>query len=145
MRWVCRHDFRLTQPERLVMSSWRAAAQGSSLSPLTKKGSISLCSRIFTVASLGALPFDDREERLLRLRTIARARSFLWMEWYLELEEKVAERKLVTKAKALLETRHGMSEEEAHLQLQAISRKTRKPVREVARELIDPASTRTIP
>src|ERR1035438_9743131 len=33
-----------------------AAAQGSSLSPLTKKGSNSLNSRIFTVASLGALP-----------------------------------------------------------------------------------------
>ena len=32
------------------------AAQGSSLSPLTKNGSISLYSRIFTVASLGALP-----------------------------------------------------------------------------------------
>ena len=33
------------------------AAQGSSLSPLTKKGSISLYSRIFTVGFLGALPW----------------------------------------------------------------------------------------
>jgi hypothetical protein len=35
---------------------------------LTKKGSISWYSRIFTVASLGALPYAIREERLLRLR-----------------------------------------------------------------------------
>jgi hypothetical protein len=52
-----------------------------------------------------------------------------------ELEQKVAERKLVTQAKAVLQRLHGMSEEEAHLQLQATSRKTRKPVKEVAREL----------
>jgi hypothetical protein len=38
-----------------------AAAQGSSVSPLRKKGSISLYSRIFTVASLGALPCAIRK------------------------------------------------------------------------------------
>jgi hypothetical protein len=52
-----------------------------------------------------------------------------------ELEEKVAERKLITQAKAVLQSLHGLSEEEAHVRLQAISRKTRKPVKEVAREL----------
>jgi hypothetical protein len=58
-------------------------------------------------------------------------------EIYRELEDKVAERKLVTQAKGVLESLHGMSEEQAHLQLQAISRQTRKPVKDVARELIE--------
>ncbi len=54
-----------------------AAAQGSSLSPLTKKGSISLYSRIFTVASLGALPCAIARNACSDCATIARARSFL--------------------------------------------------------------------
>ena len=54
-----------------------------------------------------------------------------------ELEEKIAERKLVTQAKAVLQGLHGMSEEQAHLQLQTISRKTRKPIKDVAQELIE--------
>src|ERR1017187_8596975 len=61
-----------------------AAAQGSSLSPLTKKGSISLYSRIFTVASLGALPCAIARNACSDCATIARARSFLWIEWYLD-------------------------------------------------------------
>src|SRR5271156_5517251 len=61
-----------------------AAAQGSSLSPLTKKGAISLYSRIFTVASLGALPCAIARNACSDCATIARARSFLWIEWYLD-------------------------------------------------------------
>src|SRR6202030_2002463 len=59
-------------------------AQGSSLSPLTKKGSISLYSRIFTVASLGALPCAIARNACSDCATIARAMSFLWIEWYLD-------------------------------------------------------------
>src|SRR5580658_10206825 len=61
-----------------------AAAQGSSLSPSTKNGSISLYSRIFTVASLGALPCAIARNACSDCATIARARSFLWIEWYLD-------------------------------------------------------------
>src|ERR1700734_3132293 len=60
------------------------AAQGSSLSPLTKKGSISLYSRIFTVGFLGALPCAIARYACSDCATIARARSFLWIEWYLD-------------------------------------------------------------
>src|SRR5882672_9970481 len=59
-------------------------AQGSSLSPLMKKGSISLYSRTFTVASLGALPCVIARNACSDCATIARARSFLWIEWYLD-------------------------------------------------------------
>src|SRR5277367_5870563 len=61
-----------------------AAAQGSSHSPLRKKGSISLYSRIFTVGSLGALPCAIARNACSDCATIARARSFLWIEWYLD-------------------------------------------------------------
>src|ERR1700674_5089165 len=59
-------------------------AQGSSLSPLTKKGSISLYSRIFTVAFLGGSPCAIARNACSDCATIARARSFLWIEWYLD-------------------------------------------------------------
>src|SRR6266478_6566184 len=56
-----------------------AAVQGSSRSPLMKKGSMSLYSRIFTVVPLGALPCAIARA-CSDCATIARARSFLWIE-----------------------------------------------------------------
>jgi hypothetical protein len=80
----------------------------------------------------GAVDVVERHvESVLRSSQLTKALE----EMSRELEEKVAERKLVTQAKAVLQSLHGISEEEAHLQLQTISRKTRRPVREVAREL----------
>ena len=63
-----------------IQRKQRAAAQGSSLSPLTKKGSISLYSRIFTMGSFGALPCTIARNACSDCATIARARSFLWIE-----------------------------------------------------------------
>jgi AmiR/NasT family two-component response regulator len=54
-----------------------------------------------------------------------------------ELEEEIAERKLAAQAKAVLQRAFSMSEEEAHLHLRTISRKSRRPLKEVARELIE--------
>jgi hypothetical protein len=53
-----------------------------------------------------------------------------------ELEEEIAERKLTAQAKAVLQSVYNMSEEQAHLHLRTISRKSRRPLKEVARELI---------
>ena len=54
-----------------------------------------------------------------------------------ELEEEIAERKLTAQAKAVLKDAYRMSEEQAHLHLRTISRKTRRPLKEVALELIE--------
>ena len=54
-----------------------------------------------------------------------------------ELEEEIAERKLTAQAKAVLQNVYGMSEEQAHLHLRTISRKSRRALKEVARELIE--------
>jgi AmiR/NasT family two-component response regulator len=54
-----------------------------------------------------------------------------------EVEEEIAERKLTARAKAKLQCARGMSEEQAHRLLRAISRKSRRPLREIAREVIE--------
>jgi AmiR/NasT family two-component response regulator len=54
-----------------------------------------------------------------------------------ELEEEIAERKLTTQAKVVLQSAYSMSEEQAHLHLRTISRRSRKPLREIAREVIE--------
>jgi AmiR/NasT family two-component response regulator len=54
-----------------------------------------------------------------------------------ELEDEVEERRLTNRAKAILRSVHGMTEEEAHAHLRLTSRKTRRKLKEVAVELID--------
>lgn len=56
-----------------------------------------------------------------------------------ELEEEIAERELAAQAKAVLQGAHGISEEQAHVLLRQISRKSRRPLRQVAREVIEGA------
>ncbi len=54
-----------------------------------------------------------------------------------DLEEKVEERRLTNRAKAILQSAYGMSEEQAHTHLRQTSRKTRRKLRDVALDLID--------
>ena len=54
-----------------------------------------------------------------------------------ELEEEVEERRVTNRAKAILQTVHGMSEEQAHMYLRQTSRKTRKKLKDVAADLIE--------
>jgi hypothetical protein len=54
-----------------------------------------------------------------------------------ELEDELAERALAVKAKAVLQSQYGMSEEQAHVHLRLTSRRSRRPMREIARELIE--------
>jgi hypothetical protein len=54
-----------------------------------------------------------------------------------ELEEEVEERRVTNRAKAILQSVHGMSEEEAHAHLRQTSRKTRRKLKDVASDLIE--------
>ncbi len=54
-----------------------------------------------------------------------------------ELEEEVEERRLMGSAKAILQKSQGMSEEEAHAHLRVVSRKSRRRVKDVARQVIE--------
>jgi hypothetical protein len=59
-----------------------------------------------------------------------------------DLEDRLDERKLLVRAKALLQHALGITEEQAYLQLRVRSRTTRKRLRVVAQELIGAASAR---
>jgi hypothetical protein len=58
-----------------------------------------------------------------------------------DLEDRIAERSLMTRAKALLRNRTGMSEHEAYVHLRSVSRRTRKRMGDVARQFIEEASS----
>ena len=53
-----------------------------------------------------------------------------------DLEDQLATKRAVLRAKALLESRHGMSEEQAYFHLRVKSRSTRRRLSEVAQELL---------
>jgi AmiR/NasT family two-component response regulator len=53
-----------------------------------------------------------------------------------ELEQEVEERQLAAQAKHILQTLHGISEEQAHAQLRLASRKSRRRLRDVAQQVI---------
>jgi hypothetical protein len=57
-----------------------------------------------------------------------------------EIEQEIAERQLANRAKAVLQSRYGMSEDQAHVHLRLVSRKSRKRLRDVARDLLDAAA-----
>jgi len=59
-----------------------------------------------------------------------------------DLEDRLDERKLLVRAKAVLQRAYGMSEEQAYLQLRVRSRTSRKRLRVVAQELLGAAIAR---
>jgi hypothetical protein len=59
-----------------------------------------------------------------------------------ELEDELEERGLAAQAKAVLRQTEGLSETAAHVRLRMLSRKSRRPIREIALELIEHANQR---
>jgi hypothetical protein len=53
-----------------------------------------------------------------------------------QLEDEVEERRLAALAKGILQGTSGFTEEQAHAHLQALSRRSRRPLKDVAREVI---------
>ncbi len=53
-----------------------------------------------------------------------------------DLGQQIVERKLTSRAKAVLQTRYGLSEEQAHAHLRVVSRTSRKRLRDVAEAVI---------
>ena len=54
-----------------------------------------------------------------------------------EIEQELDERELTNRAKAVLQSRYGMSEDQAHVHLRLVSRKSRKRLRDVARDFLE--------
>jgi uroporphyrinogen-III synthase len=64
---------------------------------------------------------------------VARAKLY---EENLRLQEELRTRKIVERAKGILQRNHGLSEEEAYLRLRGESRRMRRPMRELAEAII---------
>ncbi len=82
-------------------------------------------------------PFDPKGLDAALQIAVARFQEFRKLqEEVSQLEEELATRKLVERAKGLLMKRYNLSEEEAHRVLQRRSMDTRKPMREVAEAVL---------
>ncbi len=82
-------------------------------------------------------PFDPKALEAALQIAVARFQEFRQLqEEVSQLEEELATRKLVERAKGLLMKHYGLSEEEAYRLLQRRSMDTRKPMREVAEAVL---------
>jgi ANTAR domain len=54
-----------------------------------------------------------------------------------EMEQQIAERALANRAKAVLQNRYGMSEDQAHVHLRLVSRQSRRRLSDVARDFLE--------
>ncbi len=78
------------------------------------------------------------EAMALHVECVLRARRFeaLLDQFARELEDQIEERKVISRAKSLLQDTHGLTEEEAHAQLRLSSRRSRRRLVDVAQQLI---------
>jgi hypothetical protein len=78
----------------------------------------------------------DAMERHVQAVLSARSLDRVLEELLHDLEQRTAERGLLAQAKTLLQNRKGLSEHQAHIQLRIASRRNRRRVGDVAREVI---------
>jgi hypothetical protein len=86
-----------------------------------------------------ARPEDAVETVLRHVEQVLRKRQVVdVLERMLrDAEDEVHERSLAGRAKAILQVVHGMSEEEAHLHLRTASRRSRRPIKEIAKSVVE--------
>jgi GAF domain-containing protein len=101
---------------------------------------------IANVGRLQPLPYTLREGAFLRSLSlplgalVSHSDTRRKLETEIEqLARKLADRKLLDRAKGVLQARHQWTEEQAYLHLRRSSRQRRIPMRQIAREVIDPA------
>lgn len=107
---------------------------------LTAYGDRTLVDRARRAGAMAYLVKPLREEELVPTIEMAlgRFRDLVVLSEKVEnLEESLEARKVVERAKGVLMQRLGLSEEEAFLRLQRTSRAARRPMREVAQEVLD--------
>jgi hypothetical protein len=82
------------------------------------------------------------ETMAVHVECVLRTRRFeqLLEQCARDLEDQIEERKVIAQAKSLLQTVHGVSEEEAYAQLRLSSRRSRRRIFEVAHQLIQQTS-----
>jgi ANTAR domain len=86
----------------------------------------------------GAPPRDAVDTIVRHVESVLRPGQFATVLKQLtdEIKQEIAERELANRAKAILQSRYGMSEDQAHVHLRLVSRKSRKRLRDVARDVL---------
>jgi hypothetical protein len=81
---------------------------------------------------------DSGDTMTLHVECVLRARRFeaVLEQFARDLEDQIEERKVIALAKDLLQSRHGVTEDEAYAQLRLSSRRSRRRIFEVAHQLI---------
>jgi hypothetical protein len=99
---------------------------------------IKIAERTRGILAGGTLDPDAVDTLISHVERVLEGRQFgSAMEQLLpDLEDQIATRRIVVRAKALLETRHGMSEEQAYFHLRVKSRSSRRRLSEVAQDLL---------
>ena len=99
---------------------------------------------IVNICRVAAAVWQPREAAFLRSLSlplgalVSHSRTRVKLETEVEeLSRKLADRKLLDRAKGLLQARHQWTEEQAYLQIRLASRQRRIPMRDIAREIID--------
>jgi AmiR/NasT family two-component response regulator len=92
--------------------------------------------RGFLADSTGADPSEAIVQHVEDVLRPTRTRQIL-EKILRELEAEIEARRVITLAKSILQGDTGISEEQAHAHLQTMSRRSRKPIKDVALEIID--------
>jgi AmiR/NasT family two-component response regulator len=92
--------------------------------------------RGFLAGSTGADPAEAIVQHVEDVLRPTRTRQIL-EKILRELEAEIEARRVITLAKSILQSSTGITEEQAHAHLQTMSRRSRKPIRDVALEIID--------
>ena len=104
--------------------------------PLSTDGRVA---GVLMAARLNGNAFTLQQETLLRALQLPLESLLENARLKAELQranERLAGRKNIERAKGIIQNRHGWTEEEAYLHLRRLSRKTRKPMGEIARSFI---------
>jgi AmiR/NasT family two-component response regulator len=92
--------------------------------------------RGFLSGSTGAGPAEAIVQHVEDVLRPTRTRQIL-EEILHELEAEIEARRVITIAKSILQSCTGITEEQAHAHLQTMSRRSRRPIKDVALEIID--------
>ena len=97
-----------------------------------------IADRVLGLLANGAVPRDAIDTVVGHAESVLRPGQLAIVLGQLteEMEQDLAERELTNRAKAVLQSRYGMSEDQAHVHLRLVSRKSRKRLRDVARDLL---------
>jgi len=85
---------------------------------------------------IGAMVFIGEQLGMAISKSLLQEENARLMEESQEMKRELETRKLVERAKGILQQRHGITEEEAYLRLRNQSRRLRRPMKELAQAII---------